>query len=94
MGKLITYICFGFVLLMVMDSCRNDPNHPGRTFMPDMAYSKAYETYSHNPNFSDSLTARTPVEGTIPRGFSPYHYAFTKEDYERAGEELKNPVPS
>ncbi|MCH8904150.1 MAG: cytochrome c [Bacteroidetes bacterium] len=80
------------ILVLGISSCGNDPEKPGRIFMPDMAYSKAYETYTYNPNFEDSLTARTPVEGTIPRGFRPYHYENTEEDYERAGRELKNEV--
>ncbi|NDC42359.1 MAG: cytochrome c, partial [Chitinophagia bacterium] len=41
---------------------------PGHIYAPDMTYSRAYETYTKNPNFSDSLTARPPVPGTIARG--------------------------
>jgi mono/diheme cytochrome c family protein len=36
--------------------------------MPDMAYSRAYEFYSTNPNFKNNLTAQKPVEGSIARG--------------------------
>jgi mono/diheme cytochrome c family protein len=40
----------------------------GRAYMPDMAYSRAYEFYSDNPNFKDSITAQSAVAGTIARG--------------------------
>lgn len=66
-----------FVLLFIaaaLASCTSDPEKPGRTFMPDMAYSQAYETYSDNPNFSDSVSARLPVSGTISRGVLPEKY--------------------
>jgi mono/diheme cytochrome c family protein len=48
----------------------NEGKHrnPGRIYAPDMTYSRAYEFYSENPNFSDSSNARMPVMGTIARG--------------------------
>lgn len=72
-----------FVLLFTaaaLSSCSNNPESPGRTFMPDMTYSQAYETYSENPNFRDSTSARPPVEGTISRGTLPAKYASTEAD--------------
>ncbi len=57
-----------------------------------MFYSKAYETYAPNPNFENGTTMRVPVEGTIPRDFTPFQYANTPEDRIRAGEELSNPL--
>jgi mono/diheme cytochrome c family protein len=42
--------------------------NPGRIYAPDMTYSRAYEFYSENPNFSDSSSARMPVMGTVARG--------------------------
>jgi len=41
---------------------------PGHIYAPDMTYSRAYDAYSSNPNFSDSLTSRPPVAGTVARG--------------------------
>lgn len=75
-------------------SCSDDPKHPGYEFMPEMYRSPSYETYSINPNFKDSMSARKPVEGTIPRGstYMPYPYPNTPEGYEAAGRELKNPL--
>lgn len=34
-----------------------------------------------------------PAKGTVPMGFTPFAYANTTEEYERAGLELKNPLP-
>ena len=50
-------------------------DYPGDTYAPDMAYSRAYETYGYNSNDAyNSLKKRgitynaTPVAGTIARG--------------------------
>lgn len=66
--------------------------HPGYEYMPDMYRSPSYETYSENTLFKNNSTARNPVEGTIPRGFVPFEYENTTEDYLRAGKELQNPL--
>jgi mono/diheme cytochrome c family protein len=58
-----------------------------------MFYSKAYETYSENPNFADSMTLREPVEGTIPVNMVPYPYEKNDTDRLLAGRELVNPLP-
>jgi mono/diheme cytochrome c family protein len=86
--------------LFVVASCTNDdPKKPGYEYMPDMYRSPSYETYSPNPNFKDSSTARLPVAGTVARGNAvysdhdmlPYPYPNTPEGYEAAGAMLKNP---
>ena len=41
---------------------------PGHIYAPDMTYSRAYDAYTSNPNFSDSMTSRLPVNGAIARG--------------------------
>jgi len=100
---IISVLTTGFIGLLI--SCSN-PQEPGYTFVPDMAYSKAYEPYSSNPNFDDSTSARVPVKGTIPRGALPdnvqnsvdflyMQYADdSKESYESAGNVLSNPLVS
>jgi mono/diheme cytochrome c family protein len=60
--------------------------------MPDMYYSNAYESYTPNPNFSDKLTMRMPVEGTVSRGIVPFEWKKTDEDRLAAGEALVNPM--
>ena len=54
-------------LIMAAASCSNNHKKPGAVYMPDMAYSRAYETNSKNDIFPDRQTNRTPVPGTITR---------------------------
>jgi cytochrome c553 len=63
----------------------------GYDFIPDMVYSRAYETFSDNPNFKDSSTMRIPVIGTIPRGFTPFRYTIDSASRAKAGNELVSP---
>jgi mono/diheme cytochrome c family protein len=72
-------------------SCDRQKNMRGYDFIPDMVYSQAYETYSNNPNFRDSMTMRVPVNGTVPRGFTPFRYTIDSLSWVKAGNELVNP---
>ena len=75
-----------------LQSCGADGEHPGYEFMTNMYRSESYETYSENPVFENGITAQQAVKGTIPRGFLPFEYENTLEDYLKAGKELKNPI--
>lgn len=111
----IKLIVLAGIVAVLATSCGRDPQDTGRTFVPDMQYSQAYEYYDVNPEFAemglDTATSRKPVAGTIAFGALPpvsadtvnedativayrykNYYAGTIEDYERAGEELKNPL--
>jgi mono/diheme cytochrome c family protein len=81
-------------ILMLLTSCNHDRNQPGYAYMPDMYYSEAYEAFTANPLFKDSLTMQMPVKGTIARDhYPPYPYrAKSADDQKRAGLELVNPV--
>jgi mono/diheme cytochrome c family protein len=48
----------------------SDHSEPGRVYMPDMGYSRAYETYSTTANLDSHgiRYTRMPVPGTIKRG--------------------------
>jgi len=81
------------VLCWWFTSCDRTHNDPGYDYFPDMFYSKAYETYSENPNFADGKTLREPVEGTIPTDIIPYPYEKNDTDRLLAGKELVNPLP-
>lgn len=63
------------VLAIVLISCDSTRRDPGRAYMPDMAYSNAYETYASTERLEKKgvhFTGR-PVEGTIARGdMMPY----------------------
>jgi len=87
------------IFILVLSGCgdsasdgRELTRHPGYEYMPNMYRSPSYETYSENPLFNNNSTARKPVEGTIARGFMPFEYNNSTEDYIRAGKNLKNPL--
>ena len=42
--------------------------NPGKTYAPDMTYSRAYDAYTENPNFADGQSSRLPVPGTVAQG--------------------------
>jgi mono/diheme cytochrome c family protein len=63
------------ISLVVLSSCGNEvQRNPGRIYMPDMAYSVAYETYSVTPEKREALLKKgihysnIPVRGTMKRG--------------------------
>lgn len=66
--KKLTVISFVAIALVVTAISCGDHKKPGKIYMPDMTYSRAYETYSENPLFEDNQTNRTPVAGTIAKG--------------------------
>src|SRR5580658_1805252 len=55
-------------------SCSDVQRNPGRIYMPDMAYSRAYETYATTEEIKAALLSKgihfsnIPVAGTIKRG--------------------------
>ena len=93
-AKLSYSLLAGLGLVFAVSSCNDDTKKPGYEYMPDMYRSPSYETYSSNPLFADSMSARKPVAGTIPRGdtYMPYAYPDNNEGYEAAGKDLKNPL--
>jgi mono/diheme cytochrome c family protein len=61
--------------LVVLASCSSDVRRDtGRIYMPDMTYSRAYETYALTPEEKEVLLKKgihfsnTPVPGTMKRG--------------------------
>lgn len=57
-------------------SCSDVKREPGRVYMPDMAYSRAYETYADHSNLADRQINynNMPVAGTISRDEElPFH---------------------
>jgi len=65
------WVITGYLITMtVLVSCSKVRRNTGRAYMPDMAYSRAYETYAS----TDALQKKgvhynaMPVEGTIARG--------------------------
>jgi mono/diheme cytochrome c family protein len=76
MKKIMTYT-LAVTALISLFSC-GDNRKPGKVYMPDMAYSRAYETYAERDSaiFTENPAERgnkiyynaAPVEGTIKQG--------------------------
>lgn len=88
------------ITLVSCDSKRD----PGKIYMPDMAYSRAYETYAQHDDsvFTMDPTNKggkifynsAPVEGTIKRGeLFPYPLSKDTNNYKISGT-VKNPLDS
>ena len=58
------------IAIAALVSCSNVRRNPGRAYMPDMAYSRAYETYASTEALQKKGVNYNamPVEGTIARG--------------------------
>src|SRR2546428_12566635 len=95
--SVISVILFALVLVT---SCSDVRRSRGREYMPDMAYSRAYETYAPHDNLKDrgiNYNA-TPVPGTIKRGeVFPFPIPKDKEGDSTnyiASRQVANPIPS
>src|SRR5438552_7207462 len=86
----------GCVMISLIISCSDVHRNPGRTYMPDMAYSRAYETYSSREELEKKGIHYNgmPVEGTMAVGeLLPYGLKNTLEDYTKAAA-VKSPLPA
>jgi mono/diheme cytochrome c family protein len=73
--SIIAFVCAGTALVI---SCSDVKRERGRIYMPDMADSRAYETYADHSNLKEKGINynNKPVEGTIARGEDlPFHLA-------------------
>jgi mono/diheme cytochrome c family protein len=102
MSKIII-ITIGVITAAAAMSCNKVRRSPGRAYMPDMAYSRAYETYTGIDStkfttdrewagakiFYNSL----PVEGTIARGDMLWIYPYKNDSlgYAKSGS-VENPL--
>src|SRR5260221_4045609 len=76
MKKLL--VIAGFITAAI--GCSDIKREPGRVYMPDMAYSRAYETYADH-SFLEKEGVNydaKPVAGTIARGDLP-HFPITQD---------------
>lgn len=103
--KKVSILSLIAVVVVLVASCDGVRRNPGRVYMPDMAYSRAYETYSVTQEQKDSLLSKygihfsnAPVPGTIKRG-ELFPFLLTKDkdgdstNYV-ASKQVKNPVGS
>lgn len=98
MKRATIIFCGLTAMLMAASGCSDVKRTPGKVYMPDMANSRAYETYSVNPVFADGRTSQGPVAGTIKRGEEyPVHLEMDKlgdtANY-FASRSLPNPIDS
>lgn len=84
-----------FLAGVVLISCRNGKRDPGKEYMPDMAHSRAYETYASTENLKEKGIHydATPVAGTIARGeMAAYPLKNDSLGYVNSAA-IKNPLP-
>ncbi|MBN8686475.1 MAG: cytochrome c [Chitinophagales bacterium] len=94
--KKVLFVTCSLALSVAMISCGGPRKEPGRAYMPDMAYSRAYETYSSTEALSSKGInyTSTPVEGTVARGeMAAYPFKNDSTGYARSAE-VKNPLDS
>ena len=83
--------------VLVSTSCR-DKDQTALEYMPNMYRSPSSETYDPSPTYEDGsfifengLSAQTPPDGSIPRGYKPYDYPNSQAGYDSALATLKSP---
>jgi mono/diheme cytochrome c family protein len=94
--KKILIITGVFITGLVLISCRGGKSDPGKVYMPDMAYSRAYETYAPMDNLMEKgiYYDATPVAGTVARGDLPaYPYKNDSLGYINSANTI-NPLPA
>jgi mono/diheme cytochrome c family protein len=89
---LLNLMLIGSVALF-FESC-DGKREPGKIYMPDMTYSRAYEAYAPNDLQSENVNYLPfPVEGTIRRGdLFPYPLPNDSNGYKMSGQ-IKDPLP-
>jgi len=93
MKKLLTISAFVLSGLLLF-SC-GDNSKPGRNYMPDMWFSRAYETYYDHSNLTEKGINynNRPIAGTVARGEEmPYHLLNNSEGYTQSAG-VPNPLP-
>ena len=93
--KKLSIIVLVIGTIVIVQSCSDVKRKPNRVYMPDMAYSRALETYSDHKSLADSgiFYNAIPVAGTVKRGDTAHYeiMADTTGGY-NASVNLKNPL--
>ncbi len=92
--KILLAFALSILVITVIESC-DSKREPGKTFMPDMTYSRAYEAYAPNNLKEDGINyVPYPVEGTIRRGdLFPYTLPNDSNGYKMSAQ-VKDPLPA
>jgi mono/diheme cytochrome c family protein len=91
--------------IVALVSCSDVKRTPGSIYMPDMAYSRAYETYAMRDSsiFTDDVAQKgskiyyngMPVKGTMRRGeLTPYTVPNDSNGLINLSANVKNPLPT
>ena len=102
-NNIIIVLAFALAGITVMTGCSDSKRQPGKIYMPDMAYSRALETYSllNDTVFTDNTAKvgheifynRRPVAGTIAVGeLFAYTLPNDSNGYKLSAA-VKNPLP-
>jgi hypothetical protein len=86
-----------FAVLLVFSSCNKVRRNPGRAYMPDMYYSRAYETYASTENLqhADINYTGMPVPGTIARNDMLFVYPYKNDSSGyNSSASVANPLPA
>ena len=91
--KILLSLAILTALIILVGSC-DSKREPGKTYMPDMAYSRAYEAYAPNNLAKENINyIPYPVEGTIRRGdLFPYTLPNDSNGYKMSAQ-VKDPLP-
>lgn len=91
-NKILLGFTVATIMITVVESC-DSKREPGKIFMPDMTYSRAYEAYAPNHLEDEGINyVPYPVEGTIRRGdLFPYTLPNDSNGY-RMSAEIKDPL--
>lgn len=97
--KKLSIIVIVSAVIVLVQSCSDVQRKPSRVYMPDMAYSVAYETYADHSKLADSgiFYNNRPVAGTVKRGEDVmYHYEMLTDTtgYYEKSSAMKNPLPA
>jgi len=91
-------------IIVIASSC-DSKRQPGKVYMPDMAYSRAYESYAEHDSLKFTMDPSKkggsliyydskPADGTIKRGeLFPYPLAGDTNSYKISGT-VRNPIDS
>jgi hypothetical protein len=101
--KKLSIVSLLVITVVLVISCSDIKRTPGRVYMPDMAYSRAYESYAISAEFKEMLLKKgihynnTPVAGTIKRGeLLPFSLTKDKDGDSTnyvASKGVHNPIP-
>lgn len=92
----ITKLYTIFIIAIITISCNNTKRTPNRVYMPDMAYSRAIETYSDHKYLLDKGINYNglPVKGTMSREASMPFLISKDEAGMSMNHDLSNKVPN